>query len=98
MPSKTHTKVFNLYPEGPDSDYGVIYNEIVKVTVEQSWEWDEEMVKDMKESLAEYFDVRVGGVQTDEDIAAETEHWEEAAKKFIPSEPDPSDPIIDLPF
>lgn len=82
MPSKTFTKVFNLFPEGPDSDYGVINSETVKVTIEQSWDWDEESTQDMKEYLAEFYDVRVGNVQTDEDIAAETAYWEKEAEKM----------------
>lgn len=86
MPSKTYNKVFNLYPEGPDSDYGVINSETVKVTIEQSWAWDEESTQDMKEYLAEFYDVSLGRVATDEDLAEESAYWEREAEKMRTAE------------
>lgn len=82
MPKTIHVKVFNLFPEGPDTDYGPMTSETVKVTIEQSWEWDDEKISDMKESLSDLYDVSPGRIQTNEEQAAEAEHWENEAKKL----------------
>ena len=74
----THTKydkAFNLYVDGPDTDYGPMRQETVRVIVEQSWPWDDEQIKDMKEHLSDFYDVPSGRVQTDEEAKEEDEYW-----------------------
>jgi hypothetical protein len=72
MTSKTFTKVFHLELEGPDSDYGPVYCAQAKVTIEQSWDFDEEQIHDIKTMLADYYGCSLHRVMTDEDRAKES--------------------------
>lgn len=69
-----------MWPEGPDTDFGPTSNETVRVVIEQSWPWDDEQVNDMRQALKDHYDV--SSVQTDEEVKAEAEYWENEAKKL----------------
>lgn len=74
MSNKKYTKTFFGWPSGADTDYGCVRNEEVKVTIEQSWPFDEEQVNEMKQSLSDHFDC---SIRTEEDLAEEQRYWEQ---------------------
>jgi len=79
MSNSLHKKVFYMWPEGPDSDYGPIRHETVVVTIEQSWPFDDEQISDMRDALKEHFDCTP---RTSEELAEEEAYWENEAKKL----------------
>ena len=76
---KVHTKVFFGFLSGPDSDYGPVRNETVKVTIEQSWPFDADQIAEMKEALNDHFDCTI---RTEEELAEEEKYWQEEANKL----------------
>ncbi len=79
-------QVFHITLEGPDSDYGSLGHEHVTVTFKETFIWDEEMIQQAKEMLAEFYDCSVKQILTDDDVKKEeaelTKYLDEEQKRL----------------
>jgi hypothetical protein len=73
-------QVFHITLEGPDTDYGPINYEHVKITIDDKGTWDKEQIDEMKELLSTFYDCSPLAILTDEEEKKETELLQEYLK------------------
>ena len=74
-------QVFHITLEGPDSDFGPISHEHVKITIQDKGTWDKELIDEFKQMLADFYDCSPKEILTDEEEKKEAESLNEYLKK-----------------